>query len=440
MFDRLSGQLISSLKNLTGKGSITEKNIQDAIREIRLSLLDADVNFKVVKRFIEKVKTKALGTQIVEKLSAGQQFFNIVHDELVELLGKEAVPLQFKGKPGVIFLTGLQGMGKTTSAAKLAWFLRKKIKKKPGLVSVDVYRPAARKQLEILAKKNDLPVYSSPSSSQAQPDQILKEALDWSLKEMVEVLLVDTAGRSQIDKELMEELERLKEIGHPKEVLLVIDAMLGQEAVNVAQGFQAVIEVTGICLTKVEGDARGGGALSLREATGLPIKFFGVGEKVTALEVFHPHRLVSRILDQGDILSLVEQAKEVLSDKEIKDSAKKIKKQGFTMGDLLKQIRMMKKMGGMTNVLGMLPGMKQKMSQFSIPEGEMKKMEAIVCSMTPQERSNSKVLNASRRLRIARGSGTQVQDVNRLVKQFEETKKMMSRLMNQRKPFSSLFS
>lgn len=435
MFDLLSDRLLDSLKNLRERGRITEKNIQEAIREIRLSLLDADVHFKVVKNFIERVKAKAIGSQILQSLSADQQFFHIVHDELVKTLGTKPVPLQLKGKPAVVFLTGLQGMGKTTSAAKLAWFVRAKMKKKPGLVSVDIYRPAAMKQLEILAKKHDLPFCPPPDSLQNQVDEILKEALKWAHQNMVEVLLVDTAGRLQLDERLMKELKRLSVIAQPKEVLLVLDAMLGQETVNVAKAFQKALGLTGVFLTKIEGDARGGGAISLRETTGLPIKFFGIGEGVKALEVFHPDRLVSRILDQGDIRSLVERAEEALSQKDIKDSARKIKQKGFTMEDLLKQIQMMKKMGGFTSVLKMLPGMKGKMSQIAIPDDEVKKMEAIVFSMTPKERADSKVLNASRRLRIAKGSGNRVQDVNKLVRQFEGAKKLISSFKNKRISF-----
>ena len=429
MFNRLSEKLVKSLNHLRGRGRISEKNIEEAIRSVRLSLLDADVHFKVVKTFIDRVKDKALGQKIIESLTADQQFFKIVHDELVNLLGTIHQPLQLKGSPGVIFLVGLQGSGKTTTASKLAWFLRKDMKRKPGLVSVDIYRPAAQKQLQILAKKHDLPFCNPPPEVQGRVEDILKFAFSWAKDELIEVLLVDTAGRLQIDQELMSELKNLTTIGNPSETLLVIDAMLGQEAINIAKGFQNAVALTGVCLTKIEGDARGGGALSLRETTKLPIKFFGVGESIEALQVFHPDRLVSRLLDQGDILSLVEKTKDVLSENEARDSVKKIKERGFTLEDFLKQIRMTQKMGGIQNIMKMLPGMKQKFNPNMISEKEVKKMEAIICSMTLKERQNTKILNSSRRLRISKGSGTQVQDVNKLVRKFEESKKFISSFM-----------
>ena len=430
MFDNLQDKLLSSLKKIRGQGRITEKNIQDTIKEIRISLLESDVNFKVVKNFIDRVKQKALGKEVLTSLTAGQQFVKIVHDELVHILGDKALELDVRGQPGVVFLVGLQGTGKTTTCAKLALYIRKKLGKKPGLVPVDVYRPAAIEQLKTLGKQNNLPVY--PSEAGKKPEELLESAKKWASDEMIDVVIVDTAGRLQIDNELMEELERLKKVWNPKETLLVADAMLGQQSVNVAEGFHGRLGLTGLVLTKVDGDARGGAALSIREATGVPIKFLGVGEKVSALEVFHPDRLASRILDMGDVLSLVEKAQDVIDEKLARESARKMARNKFTMEDFLQQIQTMKKLGSMESLLKMIPGanqMMKKVKDMTPPDRELKKIEAIIRSMTPKERENYKILNGSRRLRIANGSGTRVQDVNKFVKQFESAKKMMSQMM-----------
>ncbi|MCC7405928.1 MAG: signal recognition particle protein [Bdellovibrionales bacterium] len=430
MFDQLQDKLLASLKKIRGQGRITEQNIQDALKEIRLSLLEADVNFKVVKNFIDRVKAKALGQEVLGSLTAGQQFVKIVHDELVHVLGDAATELNIRGNPGVIFLVGLQGTGKTTTSAKLALYIRQKLGKKPGLVPVDVYRPAAIEQLKTLGKQNNLPVF--PSDPTKKPEELLASAQAWATQEMIDVVIVDTAGRLQIDEDLMAELKRLKTVWEPKEVLLVADAMLGQQSVNVAEGFHQQLGLTGLVLTKVDGDARGGAALSIREATGVPIKFLGIGEKVSALEVFHPDRLASRILDMGDVLSLVEKAQEVIDEKSALESAKKMAKNQFTMEDFLGQIQTMKKLGSMESLLKMIPGAGQMMKQMkdmTPPDKELKKIEAIIRSMTPKERANHKLLNGSRRLRIAKGSGTEVKDVNRFVKQFESAQKMMSQMM-----------
>ncbi len=430
IFDSLSDKLLGSLKKLRGGAKITESNIEDAIREIRMSLLEADVNFKVVKAFVDRVKEKALGQQVLTSVSPGQQFVKIVHDELVFVLGGETTELITRGKPGVIFLVGLQGAGKTTTAAKLARHIRAKYGKKPGLIPADVYRPAAIEQLKTLARQNDIPVFNSQATQ--KPEEILEAAKVWAEQNLIEVVLVDTAGRMQVDEELMSELSRLKNIWEPKEILLVADAMLGQQSVNVAEGFHQRLGLTGLILTKVDGDARGGAALSIRQATGVPIKFLGIGEKSDALEVFHPDRLASRILDMGDVLSLVEKAQEVIDEKSARETAKKIGKNQFTVEDFLKQLQMMKKMGGMESLLGMLPGMGQAMKQLkdmAPPDKELKKIEAIIQSMTKKERQDHKLLNGSRRLRIATGSGTQVSDVNKFVKQFEQSQKMMSQMM-----------
>lgn len=434
MFEGLSDKILSSLKKIKGQNKISEKNIEDAIKEIRLSLLEADVNFKVVKSFIDKVKEKALGEKVYESVSPGQQFTKIVHDELVRVLGGEAVALDFKnskpGSPAVMLLVGLQGTGKTTTAAKLALHLRQKHGKKPGLVPVDVYRPAAVDQLTTLAKQNSLPVF--PSNPNLKPQEILKSALEWAKEEMVEILIVDTAGRLQIDSDLMDELKDLKKISNPSEIILVADAMLGQQSVNVAEGFHQAVGLSGLILTKVDGDARGGAALSIREATGVPIKFLGVGEKIANIEVFHPDRLASRILDMGDVVSLVERAKEVIDENEAKSAAKKMARNEFTVEDFLKQIQMMKKLGGLEGMMGMLPGMGQMMKNvknMAPPDKEIKKIEAIIYSMTSKERTDHRILNGSRRKRIALGSGTQVSDVNKFIRQFEDSKKMMSTFM-----------
>lgn len=434
VFENLSDKILGSLKKVRGQGKISEKNIQEAIKEIRLSLLEADVNFKVVKNFVNNVKEKALGEKVFDQVSPGQQFTKIVHDELVQVLGGEASPLNFKsskpGEPSVIFLVGLQGTGKTTTSAKLALHLRQKHGKKPGLLPVDIYRPAAIEQLKVLAKQNDLPCFASDPGK--KPQQLLEEAKQWAKEQMIEVLLVDTAGRLQIDEDLMTELRDLKSIWEPSEILLVADAMLGQQSVNVAEGFNSALGLTGLVLTKVDGDARGGAALSIRETTGVPIKFLGVGEKVGNLEVFHPDRLASRILDMGDVVSLVEKAQDVIDEKEAKAAAKKMARNEFTVDDFLKQISMMKKLGGFESILGMMPGMGQamkKMKNMSPPDKEIKKIEAIIQSMTLKERNNHKILNGSRRKRIAMGSGTEVSDVNKFIRQFEESRKMMSKMM-----------
>lgn len=430
MFDQLSDKMMSTLKRLRGQAKITSQNIEEAVKELRLGLLEADVNYKVVKSFIDRVKAKALGQDVLDSLTAGQQFFKIVHDELVVMLGSDAKELNVREKPSVIFLVGLQGTGKTTTAAKLALFVRQTLKKKPGLVPLDVYRPAAVEQLTILAKQNNFPVFKTNPNE--KPTDILEKAKKWALEEMVEVVILDTAGRLQIDDALMQELESLKKTWAPQEVLLVADAMLGQQSVQVAEGFHTRLGLTGLILTKVDGDARGGAALSIRETTGVPIKFLGVGEKVAQLEVFHPDRLAGRILDQGDILTLVEKAKDAIDEKLARESAKKIAKSQLTFEDFLKQIQMMKNMGGLETIFKMIPGMGQAMKQLkdmAPPDKEIKKIEAIIRSMTRAERENHKILNGSRRLRIAHGSGTEVKDVNRLVEQFERSQKMMSQMM-----------
>lgn len=430
MFENLSEKVMGSLKKLRGQNKISEANIEDAIKEIRLSLLEADVNFRVVKAFVDRVKAKALGADVLTSVQPGQMFVKIVHDELIETLGGGAVDLNARENPSLIMLVGLQGAGKTTTAAKLALWTRQKLGKKPGLVPADVYRPAAIDQLTTLAKQINVPVF--PSRVDQKPEEILTAAREWARENMIEVLILDTAGRLQIDEDLMGELGRLRTLWAPQETLLVADAMLGQQAVAVAEGFHQRLGLTGLVLTKVDGDARGGAALSIREVTGVPIKFLGVGEKTAGLEVFHPDRLAKRILDMGDVVSLVEKAQEVVDEKSAKESAQKILKNQFTLEDFLSQLQMVKKMGGLESILKFLPGMgeiSKQMKGMNPPDNELKKIEAIIRSMTAKERRSHKILNASRRQRIATGSGTQVQDVNRLIRQFEDTQKMMTGMM-----------
>jgi signal recognition particle subunit SRP54 len=430
MFENLSNQIVDSLKRIRGQNKISESNIDESLKEIRRSLLEADVNFKVVKNFIDRVKAKALGAEVLQGVNPGQMFTKIVHEELIQTLGGETVDLNVRENPSTIFLVGLQGVGKTTTAAKLALFVRQKLGKKPGLVPADVYRPAAIDQLQTLGQQNNIPTFAS--SAQDRPEQILEKAKLWAKENMIDVLILDTAGRLQIDDDLMSELERLQKISSPQEILLVADAMLGQQSVSVAEGFHQRLKLTGLVLTKVDGDARGGAALSIREVTGVPIKFLGVGEKVAGLEVFHPDRLAGRILDMGDVLSLVEKAQEFVDEKQARESTQKILKNDFSLEDFLGQIKQLKKMGGLEGIMKFLPGMgemSKQLKNMAPPDQEMKKIEAIINSMTLLERRNHRVLNASRRQRIAKGSGTRVQDVNKLVKQFEETQKMMSGFM-----------
>ena len=435
MFENLSEKVLASIKKIRGQSKITESNIEEAMKEIRLHFLEADVNFKVVKSFIDRVKSKALGAEVLANVNPGQQFVKIVHDELVQTLGGEKVELDLKSKPSVILMVGLQGVGKTTTTAKLALFLRQKKNMKVGLVPADVYRPAAIEQLKVLARNNNFPVYDSQASQ--KPQDIVRGAMAWAQEEKLDGLILDTAGRLQIDEALMNELGEIKQIARPDEILLVADAMLGQQSVQVAEGFHQKLSITGLVLTKVDGDARGGAALSIREVTGVPIKFLGVGEKVAALEIFHPDRLAGRILDMGDVLTLVEKAQEVIDEKEAMESSKRLMNNQFTLQDFLGSIQQMKKLGGIETLLKFMPGMgeiSKQLKDMSPPDDEMKKIEAIINSMTLQERKNHKLLNASRRERIAKGSGTQISDINKLVKQFENAQKMMSSMMKMGMP------
>lgn len=426
MLEGLSQRLEEALNKFKDKGKLSPDEIKKGLREIRLALLEADVNYKVVKDFIGRVEERCLSSEVTESLTPFQQVVKIVYEELVKTLGGEAKGLDLGGpKPAKILLAGLQGSGKTTTAAKLARYLKKK-GHHPLLVSADIYRPAAIEQLKVLAQKIEVPFYEAQPGE--KPLEIVQHAIEVAKKEGRDVVIIDTAGRLHIDEALMEELIELKKAFSPSEVLLVADAMMGQDAVNVAKTFQEKVGLTGIILTKMEGDARGGAALSIKEVTGCPIKFLGVGEKVDALEVFYPERLAGRILGMGDILTLIEKAQETFDLKKAKELEKKLKKLEFDLEDLREQLRQMKKLGSIRDILGFLPGIGKKMSQIEFDEKEILKMEAIINSMTKQERKNPKIINASRKRRIAKGSGTTVQDVNKLLKSYEEMLKLLKQM------------
>jgi signal recognition particle subunit SRP54 len=418
-----------TFKKLRGQGKITEKNIDDALREVRLALLEADVHIKVVKNFLETVKAKSLGQEVLQSLTPEQQFLKIVRDELVNLLGGEHRELDLKiAPPAVIMLVGLQGSGKTTTLAKIARYLRKEKKRTPYLVPADIYRPAAIDQLKILGRELELPVYDSDPN--LSPVVLCQQALEEAKKRFCDVLLIDTAGRLHIDDELMQELSTIKSAVHPHQILFVADAMTGQDAVNQAIGFDGKLGLTGIILTKLDGDARGGAALSIREMVGKPILFSGVGEKLDALEPFYPDRLASRILGMGDVLSLIDKVQQNFEEKETVRLQKAFQKQQFTLEEFQLQLQQIKKMGSVGSLLELIPGGKKLASQVDADkaEKEMKRVEAIINSMTLEERRNPAILNGRRRQRIAHGSGTTVTDVNRLMKQFMEMKKMMQRV------------
>ncbi|WP_129124529.1 signal recognition particle protein [Geomonas oryzae] len=432
MFATLSDKLDLVFKKLRGQGVMTEDNVKDALREVRLALLEADVNFKVVKDFVEKVRTRAVGTEVLQSLAPGQQVIKIVHDELVLLMGgSEDNSLDLAAKPPVaIMLVGLQGAGKTTSCGKLAKFLKAQ-RKKPLLVPADVYRPAAIEQLKVLGRQLDIEVFNSLATQ--KPLDICREAHRYATLNGFDVIIYDTAGRHQIDDYLMEELEGIRDELAPREILFVADAMTGQEAVNVAQGFNDRLGITGVILTKLDGDAKGGAALSIKAVTGKPVKFVGLGEKLDALDVFHADRLVSRILGMGDVLTLIEKAQATFDEKEATRLQQKMKKSGgqFDLEDFRNQLQQIKKMGSLESIMNMIPGMGKAMKQMQgaqPSEKELKRIEAIIDSMTPKERANHTIINGSRRLRIANGSGTSVQEVNQLLKRFTEAQKVVKQL------------
>jgi|ERR1043166_4208680 signal recognition particle subunit SRP54 len=426
MFDTLSGKLQNAFRNLRGLGKISEANVTDSLREVRLALLDADVNFKVVRDFLEAVKAKSLGQEVVQSIQPGQQIIKIIHDELVELLGAENAGLQLKSDPSCLLMVGLHGSGKTTSSGKLARLLQKQ-GRSPLLVAADVARPAAMDQLETLGKQLDLPSFVRKGETDVL--KIARQALELARTEKRNTILFDTAGRLQIDQPLVEELVRLRDLVKPDEILLVLDAATGQEAVNVATHFDQALNITGSILTKLDGDARGGAALSLRAVTHKPIKFVGVGEKLEDFEPFHPERMASRILGMGDVVSLVERAAEAVDLEEAKKLEEKMRKGQFTLEDFLDQLRQMKKLGSLESIIGMLPGGSQMIQGADLgkQEKEFRRMEGIICSMTLQERRSPQILNAKRRIRIAKGSGVTVTEVNTLLNKFGQMQQMMKK-------------
>lgn len=426
MFETLSDRLEKVVKNIKGHGKITEENIDPMLREVRLALLEADVNYQVVREFTSKVKEKALGEEVKKSLSPGEMFVGIIRDELEDLLGGEAAPLNLEGNPATLMLVGLQGSGKTTSIGKLANFLRKKHSKKPLLVACDVYRPAAIDQLKQIGKELNIEVYEE---GKGDPVKISLNAISYAKENGYDYVLIDTAGRLHIDDALMEELKNIKEEVRPMETLLVIDSMMGQDAINVIKGFNENLELTGVILTKLDGDTRGGVALSVRHLTNVPIKFVGVSEKLDGLDAFYPDRMASRIIGMGDILSIVDKANEVIDEKEAENSLKRMKSGKYDLEDFLKQMKQIKKLGSLESILKLLPGAKKMgLNNINIDPKDMAHIEAIVLSMTLEERRNPSIIKASRKQRIAKGSGRSVQEVNRLLTQFEQSKKMMKQV------------
>lgn len=428
-FDSLSDRLQEAFASLKGKGKITEDDVNLALRQVRTALLEADVNFKVAKDFINNVKEKALGENVFGSMNPTQTVIKIVNDELTDLLGGTQSRIMIASKPPtIIMLVGLQGAGKTTTAGKLAVYLRKQ-GKHPMMVAADVYRPAAIKQLQVLGKQIDVPVFAK--EDQANPVDIAREAIMASISMLKDVVIIDTAGRLAIDEALMNELVNIKQAVKPHEILLVVDSMIGQDAVTTAQTFNEKLGIDGVILTKLDGDARGGAALSIKAVTGLPIKFTGVSEKMDGLDVFYPDRMASRILDLGDFKTLIENVQGAIDEEEAREMAKKMAKNNFTLDDFLKQMNQVRKLGPLQNIIGMLPGMgqfKEQLKNIDMDSKEIRHIEAIITSMTSQERENPNILNGSRRKRIAMGSGTDVQSVNRLIKQFDEARKMMKQM------------
>ncbi len=426
MFELLSDRLQNAIKNIKGYGKITEDNIDPMLREVRLALLEADVNYKVVKDFTNNVKEKALGEEVKKSLSPGEMFVGIIRDELEALLGGEQAPLNTKGNPAVLMLVGLQGSGKTTTIGKLANLLRKKEHKKPLLVACDIYRPAAIDQLKQIGKELGIYVYEEGKKN---PVDIASNAISYAKENGYDYVLIDTAGRLHIDEELMDELHNIREQVNPEEVMLVIDSMMGQDAINVITGFNDAISLTGVILTKLDGDTRGGVALSVRQLTNVPIKFIGVSEKLDGIDYFYPDRMASRILGMGDILSLVDKANEVIDEKDAESSLKKMQSGKYDLEDFLLQMKQMKKLGSLESLLKLIPGAKKMgLNNIKIDPKDMAHVEAIILSMTPYERKNPQILKASRKERIAKGSGRPVMEVNRLITQFEQSKKMMKQM------------
>lgn len=428
-FEGLAERLQGTINKIKGKGKITEQDVKEMMREVRFALIEADVNLKVVKTFIKKVSERAVGQDVMKSLTPGQQVIKIVKDELTDLMGGEQSPIKFSTKPPtIIMMVGLQGAGKTTTTGKLANILRKKYNRKPLLVAADIYRPAAVQQLQTLGKQLSLPVFSL--GTDISPVEIVRQAIERAKEEHYDVVLVDTAGRLHIDENLMQELKDIRQLKEPDEVFLVVDAMTGQDAVNVAKSFDEAVGITGVVLTKLDGDTRGGAALSIRSVTEKPIKFVGMGEKMDALEPFHPERMASRILGMGDVMTLIEKAQAAVDEDKAKELEEKFKNQSFTLDDFLEQMGQVKKLGPLEEILKMLPGANKikGLENAKIDDKQISHIEAIILSMTPAEKTNPEIINASRRKRIAKGSGSSVQDVNRLIKQFEDMKKMMKQM------------
>ena len=423
MFENLSDRLERSFKILKGEGKITEINVAETLKDVRRALLDADVNYKVAKTFTDTVKKKAMGMNVLTAVKPSQLMVKIVHDELAELMGGKAVDIKIEGRPAIILMSGLQGSGKTTFSGKLANMLKNKNRKNPLLVACDVYRPAAIEQLKVVGQTVGVPVYSEPESKNVV--EIAANAIREAKAKGHDVVIIDTAGRLAVDEEMMDEIEKLKNAVNPDETLFVVDSMTGQDAVNTAKEFNDRLDFDGVVLTKLDGDTRGGAALSIRTVVTKPIKIVGTGEKMEALDVFHPERMADRILGMGDIVSLVERAQEQFDEKQAKELEKKIRKNQFDFNDFMSQIQQIKKMGNIKDLAAMIPGVGKAIKDVDIDDNAFKGIEAIINSMTPKERSNPDIINQSRRMRIAKGSGTNIQEVNRLLKQFDQTRKMM---------------
>lgn len=423
MFENLSDKLEKCLQILKGEGKITEINVADTLKEVRRALIDADVNYKVAKQFTDTVKAKALGQNVLTALKPKELMLKIVHDELTTLMGGEQVPVNLSGNPTVILMSGLQGSGKTTLSGKLARKLKSEKGKRPLLVACDVYRPAAIDQLKVLAEQIDVPVYTEEGNQ--NPVEIAKNAISYAKAHYNDLVIIDTAGRLAVDEQMMNEIEAIKKAVNPQEILFVVDSMTGQDAVNTAKTFNDRLDFDGVVLTKLDGDTRGGAALSIRTVVNKPIKFIGTGEKLDAIDYFHPDRMATRILGQGDIMSLVERAQNIISEDEARQVQSRIAKNKFDFNDFLNQIHQIKKMGNIKELASMIPGVSKMVKDIDIDDNAFKGIEAIIYSMTPQERSNPAIINNSRRQRIARGSGTTVQEVNRLLTQFDQTRKML---------------
>ncbi|MBQ8221151.1 MAG: signal recognition particle protein [Bacteroidaceae bacterium] len=428
MFENLSERLERSFKILKGEGKITEVNVAETLKDVRKALLDADVNYKVAKTFTDTVKEKALGQDVLTSVRPSQLMVKIVHDELTALMGGDAVELELKGRPSVILMSGLQGSGKTTMSGKLALMLKSKKNRRPLLAACDVYRPAAIDQLTVLGEQIDVPVYKEEGNK--NPIEIAQNAIREAKAKNYDVVIVDTAGRLAVDEQMMQEIAAIKEAVTPDQILFVVDAMTGQDAVNTAKEFNDRLDFNGVVLTKLDGDTRGGAALSIRTVVSKPIMFVGTGEKLEALDVFHPSRMADRILGMGDIVSLVEKAQEQFDEEEAKKLTKKLARNQFDFNDFLTQIAQIKKMGNIKDLMGMIPGVGKQIKDLDIDDNAFKSVEAIIYSMTPYERSHPDAINGSRRQRIAKGSGTNIQEVNRLLKQFEQTRKMMKNVAN----------